>query len=216
MPAVAMARPIDGNPDIGHAPAQVRWILIAGWVASVGLVGVGCNGSGPARGGGDSFCGDTNLFHGACGGSVSGTGTTPLGSPFDATGVYVAVGSTCASAPTDHYVQYVEIAFGPAHDFARLTFADQGDGGAGAFLGSHAVEAIFKSFSTCKSVPQGMSVDITSVGVDATVDLTAGDDPNSIWSAQAGTVTGTFTFSDASGSGSASFTSPYCQFSGCP
>jgi hypothetical protein len=194
----------------------VRWILIAGWVASVGVVGVACNGSGSAKGGRDSYCGDSNLFQGACGGSISGTGTTPLGSPFDPTAVYVAVGSTCSSAPTDHYVQSVEIAFGPAHDFARLTFADQGDGGAGAFLGSHAVTAVFDSFSTCQSGPQGMSLTGTSVNVDATVDLTAGDDPNAIWSAQAGTVTGTFTFSNATGSGSASFTSPYCQFSGCP
>ena len=128
----------------------------------------------------------------------------------------MAVGSTCTSAPTDHYVQYVEIAYGPAHDFARLTFADQGDGGAGAFLGSHAVTAIFESLSTCKSGPQGMSLTATSVNIDATVDLTAGDDPNTIGSAQAGTVTGTFTFSNATGSGSASFTSPYCQFSECP
>jgi hypothetical protein len=193
----------------------VRSILIAGWVASVGVVGLGCSGSGSAKGGGDSFCGE-NLFHGACGGSISGTGTTPLGSPFDPTAVYVAVGSTCASAPTDHYVQSVEIAFGPAHDFAQLTFADQGDGGAAAFLGSHAVKAVFDSFSTCNSGPQGMSLTATSAIIDATVDLTAGDDPNSIASAQAGTVTGTFTFSNATGSGSASFTSPYCQFSGCP
>ena len=128
----------------------------------------------------------------------------------------MAVGSTCSSAGTDHYVQYVEIAFGPAHDFARLTFTDQGDGGAGAFLGSHAVTASFDSFSTCKSVPQGMAVTITAATVDATVDLTAGDDPNALGSAQTGTVTGTFTFSNATGSGSASFTSPYCHFSGCP
>ena len=194
----------------------MRGILIAGWVASVCVAGVGCNGSGSAKDGGDTFCGDSNLSHGACGGSVSGTGTTPLGSPFDATAVYVAVGSTCSPAPTDHYVQSVEIAFGPAHDFARLTFADQEDGGAGAFLGSHAVTAVFESFSTCKSTPQGLSLDITAVPIDATVDLTAGDDPNAIWSAQAGTVTGTFTFSNATGSGSASFTSPYCQVSGCP
>ncbi len=139
-----------------------------------------------------------------------------MGSPFDPTGVYVAVGSTCSSAPTDRYVQYVEIAFGPAHDFAKLTFADQGDGGAGAFLGSHAVTAVFDSFSTCTSGPQGLSVEGTAATIDATVDLTAGDDPNAIGSAQAGTVTGTFTFSNATGSGSASFTSPYCQFSGCP
>jgi hypothetical protein len=80
----------------------------------------------------------------------------------------------------------------------------------------HAVTASFDSFSTCKSVPQGLSVDITVAAVDATVDLTAGDDPNSIGSAQAATVTGTFTFSNATGSGSASFTSRYCHFSGCP
>jgi hypothetical protein len=202
-------------PTSAMLRAQMRWILIAGWVASVGVVGVGCNGSGPARGGGDSFCGET-LFHGACGGSISGSGTTPLGSPFDPTGVYVAVGSTCSSAPTDRYVQSVEIAFGPAHDFALLTFADQGDGGAAAFLGSHAVTASFDSFSTCQSGPQGMSLTGTSVNIDATVDLTAGDDPNAIGGAQAGTVTGTFTFSNATGSGAASFTSPYCQFTGCP
>jgi hypothetical protein len=52
--------------------------------------------------------------------------------------------------------------------------------------------------------------------LDATVELTAGDDPNAIWSSQAGMVTGTFTFSMGSFSGSASFTSPYCQLSGCP
>jgi hypothetical protein len=130
--------------------------------------------------------------------------------------VYVAVGSNCSAAPTDHYVQSVEIAFGPAHDFARITFMDQGDGGAGTFLGTHTVRAVFDSFSTCQSGPQGFSVEITAATVDATVDLTAGDDPNVIWGAKAGTVTGTFTFSNASGSGSASFTSPYCQFSGCP
>jgi hypothetical protein len=61
-----------------------------------------------------------------------------------------------------------------------------------------------------------MSLEGASVNVDATVDVMAGDDPNAIGSAQAGTVTGTFTFSNATGSGSASFTSPYCQFSGCP
>ena len=194
----------------------MRWILIAGWVASVCVVGVGCNGSGPAKGGRDTFCGDNHLFQGACGGSISGTGTTPLASPFDPTAVYVAVGSNCSSAGTDHYVQSVEIAYGPAHDFALLTFADQGDGGAGAFLGSHAVEALFESFSTCMLVPQGMSLTATTLAIDATVGLTAGDDPNAIWSAQAGSVTGTFTFSNATGSGSASFTSPYCQFSGCP
>ena len=193
----------------------MRGFLIAGWVASVCVVGVGCNGSGSAKSGRDSFCGDKYLFQGACGGSISGTGTTPLGSPFDPTAVYVAVGSNCASAPTDHYVQSVEIAFGPAHDFALLTFAEQGDGGARAFLGSHAVTAIFQSFSTCTSGPQGMSLTATSVNIDAAIDLTAGDDPNAIWTAQAGTVTGTFTFSDAPDSGSASFTSPYCQFSGC-
>jgi hypothetical protein len=194
----------------------VRWILIAGWVASVCVVGVGCSGSGSAKGGGDSFCGNTNLFHGACGGSISATGTTPLGSPFAPTAVYAAVGSTCSSVPTDHYVQSVEIAFGPAHDFARITFMDQGDGGAEGFLGTHAVKAVFDSFSTCQSGPQGLSVEITAATVDATVDLTAGDDPNAIWAAQAGTVTGTFTFSNATGSGSATFTSPYCQFSECP
>jgi hypothetical protein len=194
----------------------VRWILIAGWAASVGVVGVGCNGGGAAKDGGDSFCGDTDLFHGACGGSISGTGTTPFGSPFDPTGVYVAVGSTCSSAPTNHHVQSVEIAFGAAHDFARITFMDQEDGGAGAFLGTHAVGAFFESFSTCQWGPQGMSLTATFATIDATVDLTAGDDPNAIGTAQAGTVTGTFTFSSATGSGSASFTSPYCQFSGCP
>ena len=78
-----------------------------------------------------SFCGATDLFHGECGGSVSGSGTTPLGSPFAPTAVYVAVGSTCGSAGSDRYVQYIEIAYGPAHDFARLTFTDDADGGAG-------------------------------------------------------------------------------------
>ncbi len=189
----------------------MRWVLIAGWAA---VIGVGCNGSGAADAGGGSFCGDTDLFHGACGGSVSGNGTTP--EPFDPTAVYAAVGSTCSSTGTNHYLQYVEFAYGPAHDFARLTFADQGDGGDDAFLGAHAVKATFTSFVSCKSVPQGMAVDIATLIIDGTVDLTAGDDPNAIWSAQAGIVSGTFTFSNAGGSGSVSFTSPYCKFSGCP
>jgi hypothetical protein len=55
-----------------------------------------------------------------------------MGSPFDPSALYVAVGSTCSSGGTDHYTQSVEIAYGPAHDYALLTFADQGDGGAGA------------------------------------------------------------------------------------
>src|SRR5579871_6225682 len=113
----------------------VRWMLLAGLIASVGGVGVGCNGSGPVKGGRDTYCGDRNLFQGTCGGSVSGTGTTPFGSSFDPTAVYVAVGSNCSSTPTNRYVQSVEIAFGPAHDFALLTFADQGNGDAGTFLG---------------------------------------------------------------------------------
>lgn len=191
----------------------MRWILITGWVASMGF---GCSGSGSTGPGQGSFCGDTDLFHGECGGSVSGTGTTPLGSPFAPTAVYVAVGSTCGSAGSDRYVQYIEFAYGTGHDFARLTFTDGGDGGAGAFVGSHDVSAMFESLSTCMSTPQGRSVTVESLTVDGVADLTAGDDPNVIWSAQAGTVSGTFTSSGASGSVTASFTSPYCKFSGCP
>jgi hypothetical protein len=79
----------------------MRLLLIGGWLASVGGVDVGCGGSAPAASSGpDSFCGVTGLFDGACGGAVSGGGTTPFGSAFDPTAVYVSVGSTCSTAAT--------------------------------------------------------------------------------------------------------------------
>jgi hypothetical protein len=66
------------------------------------------------------------------------------------------------------------------------------------------------------STPKGQSVTVASLEVDGIVDLTAGDDPNVIWNARAGAVSGTFMASGAGGSVSASFFSPYCKFSGCP
>ena len=90
------------------------------------------------------------------------------------------------------------------------------DGGVGAFLGSHPARASFNSVSTWTRVRDGTIVEITSVPAEGAVELTAGDDPNAIWSAQGGMVTGTFTFSAAGLSSSGSFASPYCKFYECP
>jgi len=182
------------------------WTAALSCVVAGSLGGVGCK-STPDTGKDHvdgSACVLQGSFHGACGGTVSATGATPWGA-FAASDIHVALSSTCGAAGVERYLGYLEIAYGGAGDFVRLTLPPPGDGGAAGLLGSHAVSVTIVAPSVC--------VTTTTSGV---VDVTAGDDPATAFAAQSGTVTGTFQLGNDGFSVSGSFASPYCRFYDCP
>jgi hypothetical protein len=191
--------------------------VLGAWALSAALLGLGCSGGSRAAGpgGGITYCGDSDVFQGGCGGTVSGSGSTPLG-PFMPTAVRVTVAATCPATGVEHNLSSIDFQIGSGPDFARVTFNDQPDAGSVAFVGSHEIRARFTSFSPCAILPGGMSTTVTSVLTDGTAQITMGDDPNVAAAAGAGTVSGTFSFSGAGQSGSGSFSSPYCAFDPCP
>ena len=169
--------------------ARLAWVV----GVCVSCFSCGATGNGSEDAGQISVCGQP-VFRGACGGTVSGSGFTPIGTPFTPTAVHVALGSTCLPSGADHHLEYIEVALGSGHDFARLTFTDQPEGGVVAFLGSHEVSAQFKSFSPCTIDGGQTTIEVTSVTTSGTLEITAGDDPNVSWSARSGMLSGTFTF----------------------
>jgi hypothetical protein len=186
------------------------------FLIAVGLAGLGCGGGGGRTDAGMTFCGDSAVFQGGCGGTASGTGTTALGTLFRPTAVRVALGAECSAVDVDHSLPSVDFLFGSGPDYAHLTFKDQPDGGQVPFLGQHQVWVRFTSFTPCAILPGGMSTTVTTVTMDGTAEIVAGDDPNTAVAAGAGMLTGTLTFSGAGQSGSGSFSSPYCTLDPCP
>jgi hypothetical protein len=188
-------------------------------VACAGLVALGCSGSGArADGGADSsiFCGSPAPFPGSCGGTASGTGTTPLGTAFAPTAVNALLGETCTDAGVSYHLASIELLLGAGPDVVLFTFDQTTDGGAVPFIGAHEVSARFESLTCDSSTPPSSVVSITAINANATVDITAGDDPSAAPQPATGTVTGTVMFSGAGQSGSGSFSTPYCVVAACP
>jgi hypothetical protein len=182
------------------------------------LAGLGCSGGSRAAGGpgGPSFCGDSDVFQGACGGTVSGSGTTPLGTPFTPTAVRATVAETCPATGVEHHLSSIDFLLGSGPDWVSVTFHDQLDAGSASLVGSHEVIARFTSLS-CTTAPSGqMDVTITSLTANGMVQITAGDDPAAAAAAGSGTLSGTLSYAGAGQNGSATFATPYCAFDPCP
>jgi hypothetical protein len=135
----------------------------------------------------------------SCGGTVSSTGTTPLGA-FGATDVSLEVGFICRSVS-------VLLTDKAAGTYVVFSLVPSSDGGAFSFLGQHRRDA------TASRI-QGGPVFPTK----AMVDVTVSDDPFTGSAPDAhptGRLEATFTLSQDGFALTGSFSSPYCTTSEC-